>query len=60
MRGEAGRIVKVSAGPGLQLVERMLEGDRVALARLMTLVENRGPELPEVMARIHQLSLIHI
>jgi len=31
----------------------MLEGDRVALARLMTLVENRAPELPEVMARIH-------
>jgi LAO/AO transport system kinase len=43
----------VSAGPALQLVERMLEGDRVALARLMTLVENRSPELPEVMARIH-------
>ena len=32
----------------------MLAGDRVALARLMTLVENRAPELPEVMARIHQ------
>jgi len=32
----------------------MLEGDRVALARLMTLVENRAPELPEVMARIHR------
>ena len=38
----------------MQLVERMLEGDRVALARLMTLVENRVPELPEVMARIHR------
>ena len=38
----------------MQLVERMLEGDRVALARLMTLVENRAPELPQVMARIHQ------
>jgi LAO/AO transport system kinase len=36
-----------------RLVERMLAGDRVALARLMTLVENRAPELPEVMARIH-------
>jgi LAO/AO transport system kinase len=44
---------RVSPGTALQLVERMLEGDRVALARLMTLVENRAPELPEVMARIH-------
>jgi len=31
----------------------MLGGDRVALARLMTLVENRGPALPEVMSRLH-------
>jgi LAO/AO transport system kinase len=38
----------------MQLVDRMLAGDRVALARLLTLVENRVPELPEVMARIHQ------
>jgi LAO/AO transport system kinase len=44
---------RVSAGPALQLVDRMLEGDRVALARLLTLVENRGAELPAVMARIH-------
>jgi LAO/AO transport system kinase len=35
------------------LVERMLGGDRVALARLMTLVENRAPELPAIMRRIH-------
>ncbi|TMA40864.1 MAG: hypothetical protein E6J81_19275 [Deltaproteobacteria bacterium] len=28
------------------LVERMQAGDRVALARLMTLVENRAPGLP--------------
>ena len=38
----------------MELVDRMLAGDRVALARLLTLVENRAPELPEVMARIHQ------
>jgi LAO/AO transport system kinase len=31
----------------------MLAGDRVALARLMTLVENRAPELPAVMSRIY-------
>jgi len=35
------------------LVERMLTGDRIALARLMTLVENRAPGVPEVMSRIY-------
>ncbi|HZP43099.1 MAG TPA: methylmalonyl Co-A mutase-associated GTPase MeaB [Candidatus Binatia bacterium] len=35
------------------LVDRMLAGDRVALARLMTLVENRAPELPAIMSRIY-------
>ena len=36
-----------------ELVDRMLAGDRVALARLMTLVENRAPALPAVMSRLH-------
>jgi LAO/AO transport system kinase len=31
----------------------MLAGDRSALARLMTLVENRAPTLPAVMSRIY-------
>jgi LAO/AO transport system kinase len=31
----------------------MLGGDRVALARLMTLVENRAPGLPAVMGRLY-------
>src|SRR5438046_968797 len=31
----------------------MLGGDRVALARLMTLVENRAPGLPALMSRLH-------
>ncbi len=35
------------------LLERMLAGDRVALAKLMTLVENREPESVEVMSRLH-------
>jgi LAO/AO transport system kinase len=35
------------------LIERMLAGDRVALARLITLVENRAPELPAIMSRLH-------
>ncbi|MBI4609846.1 MAG: methylmalonyl Co-A mutase-associated GTPase MeaB [Candidatus Rokubacteria bacterium] len=36
-----------------ELVERMLEGDRLALARLITQVENRSPAVPEVMRRVH-------
>ena len=35
------------------LVARVLTGDRLALARLMTLVENRAPELPDVMSRLY-------
>lgn len=40
-------------GSGLALVDRMLEGDRLALARLITLVENRSSLVPEVMRRIY-------
>lgn len=35
------------------LVERMLHGDRFALAKLITLVENRGPEAAGIMSRLH-------
>lgn len=35
------------------LLERMRAGDRIALAKLMTLVENREPETAEVMTRLH-------
>jgi LAO/AO transport system kinase len=35
------------------LLERMLGGDRIALAKLITLVESRDPETPEVMSRVH-------
>ena len=35
------------------LVERMLAGDRLALARLMTLVENRGGAVPGIMRAVH-------
>jgi LAO/AO transport system kinase len=34
------------------LAERMLAGDRVALARLMTLAENRAPGLPALMSQV--------
>jgi GTPase len=35
------------------LVTRMLAGDRLALAKLITLVENRRPETSAVMSRVH-------
>ena len=35
------------------LIERMLAGDRIALAKLITLVENRDPETADVMSRLH-------
>ena len=41
--------VDVASGLG----ERVLAGDRLALARLMTLVENRAPELPGVMSQLY-------
>jgi LAO/AO transport system kinase len=36
-----------------RLVDRMLAGERTALARLMTLVEGRAAAVPEVMSRIY-------
>jgi LAO/AO transport system kinase len=35
------------------LVDRMLDGDRIALARVMTLVENRSEQSPLIMSRIY-------
>jgi LAO/AO transport system kinase len=35
------------------LIDRMLAGDRRALARLITLVENRTPELPDIMRAVY-------
>ena len=35
------------------LVERMLAGDRLALPRLITQVENRTAAVPEIMRAIH-------
>jgi len=37
----------------MDLVERMLGGDRLALARLITRVDNRAPEVPEIMRAVH-------
>jgi LAO/AO transport system kinase len=34
------------------LLQKMFSGDRTALARLITHVENRSPEMPEVMAAL--------
>ena len=37
----------------MDLVDRMLAGDRLALSKLITMVENRSGELPRVMERIY-------
>ena len=39
--------------PADVLVDRMLGGDRRALARLITRVENREPAVPEIMRRVY-------
>lgn len=39
------------------LIDRMLSGDRVALARLMTLAENRAASVPTLMSRVYPRSL---
>jgi GTPase len=35
------------------LIDKMLGGDRLALARLITHVENRSPAVPEIMRAVH-------
>ena len=40
-------------GKTSELVERMLAGDRRALARLITQVENRSDLVPEIMKRVY-------
>ncbi len=37
-----------------KLIDRMLGGDRVALAKLMTMVENRHPDTAAIMEAIHE------
>jgi LAO/AO transport system kinase len=39
------------------LIERMLAGDRIALAKLITLVESRDHEATEVLGRLHRHGL---
>lgn len=36
-----------------ELVKKMLAGDRLALARLITQVENRAPSVPDIMKQVH-------
>ena len=42
--------METAANSLVALTERMLGGDRVALARLITIVENRDPETRRVMS----------
>ncbi len=36
-----------------ELVQKMLAGDRLSLARLITMVEREGEEVPEIMRAIY-------
>jgi LAO/AO transport system kinase len=38
----------------MDLVSRMLAGDRLALARLITRVENRAVDVPDIMRAVHE------
>jgi LAO/AO transport system kinase len=40
----------IGASTGVDLVERARSGDRLAVAKLISIVEDGGPELPEVVA----------
>jgi len=51
--GKMRQSLKVSEDSIDALVERMVGGDRTALARLMTLVENRAPGVPALMSRLY-------
>jgi len=45
----------------IELIDRMLNGDRLALARLITLVESRYNSVPEILKRInHKLGKAYI
>jgi LAO/AO transport system kinase len=43
----------MAATASADLVERLLAGDRRALARIVTLIENRAPESRSILARLH-------
>ena len=40
----------------MELIDRMLAGDQRALARLITLVENRRPEMTAIMEKVYDLA----
>jgi LAO/AO transport system kinase len=45
-----------ATAPGLELAEAVLEGDRRALARLLTAVENRTPAAESALRRLHPVA----
>lgn len=51
MTGDAQKLPALD-GRSRELVDRMLAGDRRALARLMTLIESRPPEIYAIMANV--------
>src|SRR5207244_422681 len=51
-RSLQGPLMDPAASDGL--IRRMLDGDRVALARLITIVENRDPETRRIMSAVYE------
>ena len=43
----------MAATPPLPIVERLLAGDRRALARVVTLIENNAPDTRRILAQLH-------
>jgi GTPase len=56
VRADAREVVAIASGAVVELsvlLERFVRGDRRALARLITLVESRSPEVPRIMREVY-------
>ena len=42
----------------MELVKNMLSGDRVALAKLMSILEREPDEIPSIMEQIHSKTAV--
>src|SRR6185312_1128675 len=47
------RAASMATQPNADIVTRLLNGDRRALARVVTLIENRAPQAQRILAQLH-------
>ncbi len=47
------RAASMATQPNADIVTRLLDGDRRALARVVTLIENRAPQAQRILAQLH-------